>query len=68
MIAGALNASTISEILAWHQTKQAKGAKGSPLKLGVLSGCHDDMSCGDSLQTYSSHVRASRCPPSLDDS
>ena len=49
---------TISEILAWHQTKQAKGAKGSPLKLGVLSGCHDDMSCGDSLQTYSSHVRA----------
>ena len=47
--------SAIAEILAWHQSRHANDTKGSPLKLGVLSGCHDDMSCGDSLQTYSSH-------------
>ena len=52
---GAINASIISEVLAWHQTKHANNTKGSPLKLGVLTGCHDDMSCGDSFQTYSSH-------------
>ena len=44
-----------AEILAWHQTQQGSGVKGSRLKLGVLAGCGGDVSCGDQLETFTVH-------------
>ena len=52
---GALKPAVTAEILAWHQTQQGSGVKGSRLKLGVLSGCGGDVHCGDSLETFTIH-------------
>jgi len=55
MYSGAIREQDIEEILTWHQTEQGSGVKGSRLKLGVLSGCGGDVSCGDSLETFTIH-------------
>ena len=55
MYSGALDNSTIREILLWHQTQQGHGVRGSRLKLGVLAGCGLDVSCGDQLETFTIH-------------
>ena len=55
MYSGALDASIIRDILVWHQTTQGSGVRGSRLKLGVLSGCGGDVSCGDQLETFTIH-------------
>lgn len=53
MYSGALDDATIWEILNWHRTAFATGpAGGSLLKMGVLSGCGGDVSCGWSLETF----------------
>ena len=55
MYSGALTDDTMLDILHWHQTQQGTGVRGSRLKLGVLSGCGSDVSCGDSLETFTVH-------------
>lgn len=55
MYSGALSDRTIQEILEWHQTRQGSRVKGSRLKLGALSGCGGDVSCGDQLMTFTVH-------------
>ena len=55
LYSGAIEEGTIAEILAWHQTERGSGVRGSRLKLGVLSGCGGDVSCGDSLETFTLH-------------
>ena len=52
---GAIQPEVTAEILAWHQTRQGSGVKGSRLKLGVLAGCGGDVSCGDQLETFTIH-------------
>ena len=49
LYSGAIEPAVILELLAWHQTQQGQGVRGSRLKLGVLSGCGGDVHCGDSL-------------------
>ena len=39
LYSGALDKSTVEEILEYHQTMQGGGMEGSRLKLGVLAGC-----------------------------
>lgn len=55
LYSGAIEPAVIRELLAWHQTQTGNGVKGSRLKLGVLSGCGGDVSCGDSLETFTIH-------------
>ena len=55
LYSGALEPATITAILEWHQRAQGSGVKGSRLKLGVLSGCGGDVSCGDQLETFTLH-------------
>ena len=55
LYSGAIEPAVTAEILAWHQTQQGSGVKGSRLKLGVLSGCGGDVHCGDSLETFTIH-------------
>ena len=55
LYSGAIEPAVTAEILAWHQTQQGPGVKGSRLKLGVLSGCGGDQSCGNNLETFTIH-------------
>lgn len=55
MYSGAIEIELIPELLAWHQTEQGAGVRGSRLKLGVLAGCGGDVSCGDQLETFTIH-------------
>lgn len=55
LYSGAIDPQRMREILEWHQLEQGSGVKGSRLKLGVLSGCGGDVSCGDSLETFTIH-------------
>ena len=55
LYSGALERTTVAEILEWHQTAQGSGVRGSRLKLGILAGCGGDVSCGDQLETFTLH-------------
>ena len=46
LYSGAIEPRVTAQILAWHQTQQGSGVRGSRLKLGVLAGCGGDVSCG----------------------
>ena len=63
LYSGALDDTTIHEIVAWHQTQQGSGVRGSRLKLGVLAGCSLDVSCGDQLETFTIHGPSSAYNP-----
>ena len=55
LYSGALEPATIDAIVTYHQRAQGAGVRGSRLKLGVLSGCGADVSCGDQLETFTVH-------------
>jgi hypothetical protein len=52
LYSGALDVATVREIVAWHQTEQGSGVRGSRLKLGVLAGAGNTVANGDSFESF----------------
>jgi hypothetical protein len=55
LYSGALEPETVREIVAWHQTQQGGGVRGSRLKLGVLAGAGSTVANGDSFESFTLH-------------
>ena len=55
LFSGALEPALTQEWLAWSQTQQGSGVRGSRLKLGFIAGAGNDIENGDQFETFTAH-------------